>query len=56
MIVKNIKSGYGISIGSRHNKPIITKGFVTITSKDDHKGFKVISEDVLYRYYEWEGK
>ncbi len=48
--------GNEVSIGSRHNKPIITKGFVTITGKDNHKGFRVISEEVLNRDFNWKGK
>ena len=56
MTVKNMKNGHKIEINSRRGKPILTRGFVHICGKHDHKGFRVISEDVLYKDFEWEGK
>ncbi len=56
MEIRSIHKGDIVNISSRRGKPIITKGFVTIQSGSSYMGCNSISEEVLYRDFEWKGK
>ncbi len=56
MTVQNIKKQFKIRVPSKHGKPIITKGFIALQDGNNHMGCSKISESVLYKDFEWEGK
>ncbi len=56
MTVKNIKTKRTIVVASRRGQPIITKGFISIECGKNHMGCEKLSEAVLYKDFEWDGK